>query len=120
MTSTYLLIVPPLAAVVGAIVSFLSKRRIWIRVRTSGKLTGKDRQQLFIQSIVPSILYGAACAFFWVMVSVTSPVPNSLWRHILSSLPCFSIGFIGGFVAAVRQIDKLRIWLRRNHPYGSL
>lgn len=69
MTNTYLLIVPPPIALVGAIIASLSKRRIQIRVRMSGKLTKKGHARLFVRSIIPSILYGIACSLFLVMIN---------------------------------------------------
>ena len=119
MTNTYLLIVPPLIALVGAIIASLSKRRIQIRVRTSGKLTEKDHARLFVRSIIPSILYGIACGLSWVMINMTSLTLTSFLEHILSSWLFFGIGFIGGFLLTVRQVIRLKQWLRRNHQCDS-
>jgi hypothetical protein len=119
MSKTDLLIIPFLIALVGAVIASLSKRRIQIRVRTSGKLTERDYARLYTRSIIPSILYGTACGLFWAMLNMTSLTPISFSEQILSSWPFFGIGFIGGFLLTVRQVIRLKQWLQRHHRYDN-
>ena len=93
-----ILLIIPIVGLVGTTISLVAWHRFSARVQVIGKVTAEERRWLFTQSIVSSIFYGVACGLFWLLVEMTSPIPVPLWRHILSSLPCFGIGVAGGLL----------------------
>jgi len=118
MLNMLILGAPLLIALVGALVAYVSQREVYARAQATGKLTVDDQRVMLSRSIVPALFYGIACSATWLLLEMTSQVPDPLWRRVLSSLPCFAIGATGGWLYTLVRIAKLKVWLHQDDPWN--